>query len=59
MARHILYCWTCNEYTISESCPTCSSPAVTVRPPKYSPDDRYAEMRRKLKEEEYRKRGLL
>ncbi|MFO7711290.1 MAG: nucleolar RNA-binding Nop10p family protein [Candidatus Woesearchaeota archaeon] len=59
MARHILFCAVCKEYTICETCPECKNKAYHVRPPKYSPDDRYAEMRRKLKEEEYKSRGLL
>ncbi len=38
------------EYTISETCPWTGEKAFECRPPKYSPDDRYAEYRRRYKE---------
>ena len=47
---HILKCKNCKAYTLHETCPKCKGEAVIVRPPKYSPDDPYAEYRRKAKE---------
>ena len=59
MAKHILVCPACKEYTMQEKCQKCGTDSVQVRPAKYSPDDKYAELRRKMKEEEYKERGLL
>lgn len=37
------------DYTLKERC-KCGGVAVIVRPPKYSPEDKYGEYRRKAKE---------
>jgi len=55
---HILKCQECGSYNLSPSC-RCSGTAVTPRPPKFSLEDKYSSYRRKAKEEDYRKRGLL
>ncbi len=57
--RHILKCVSCNEYTMSESCPKCGGKAVTVKPAKFSPEDRFADYRRKSKRERLEKKGWL
>lgn len=56
--RHILKCGKCGSYTMSEKC-GCGSKAVTTKPPKYSPDDRFKEYRRKAKREILEGEGLL
>lgn len=48
--RRILKCPGCGLYTLNKEC-KCGGVALTVRPPKYSVDDRYAEYRRRAKEE--------
>jgi rRNA maturation protein Nop10 len=44
---------------MSEACPKCKEKSVSPRPPKYSPDDKYAEMKRKAKDGEYKGRNLV
>ena len=56
--RHILKCAKCGKFTMNELC-SCGAAAATVRPPKYSPQDKYADYRRKAKEAESRGKGLL
>lgn len=56
--RPLLRCTKCRHYTINETC-SCGGKAVNVKPPKYSPEDKYGEYRRKVKREELEKRGLL
>ena len=46
--KHILKCKECNKYTLKEKC-ECTGKAITIRPPKYSPEDKYGEYRRKAK----------
>ncbi len=47
--KHILKCKTCGKYTMQEKC-GCGGIAVTVIPAKFSPEDKYAHLRRKAKE---------
>jgi len=56
--RHILKCQECGKYTISEEC-SCGGKTVENKPPKYSPEYKYAEYRRKEKEQERKEKGLL
>ncbi|MFW9799458.1 MAG: RNA-protein complex protein Nop10 [Candidatus Thorarchaeota archaeon] len=43
-------CKACGHYTLEDrSCPKCGESVVTPHPPKYSPQDRYGEYRRKAK----------
>ena len=58
MARHIFKCEKCGSYIMDERC-KCGCKAVTARPAKYSPDDKYADLRRDAKREEAEKRGLI
>ncbi|MBW2973055.1 hypothetical protein KY346_01530 [Candidatus Woesearchaeota archaeon] len=46
--KHILKCNKCEAYTMKESC-KCGGKATTIVPAKYSPQDKYAEYRRKAK----------
>jgi rRNA maturation protein Nop10 len=56
--RHILKCTGCGNYTMKEDC-RCGSKAFSPKPMKYSPMDKFADYRRKAKEDEYKKRGLI
>ncbi|MFH1399510.1 MAG: nucleolar RNA-binding Nop10p family protein [Candidatus Woesearchaeota archaeon] len=56
--KHILKCQLCSEYTMHEKC-ECGGVAVTVKPPKYSPEDKYARLRREAKSKEWIEKGLL
>jgi len=56
--KHIFKCTKCNEYTLSEEC-KCGGKAVSVKPPKYSPDDKYGSYRREAKKDQFKKEGLL
>lgn len=56
--RHILKCTECRSFTLNEEC-KCGGKAVTTKPPKYSPEDKYASYRRKAKKEALEKEGLL
>ncbi len=49
------YCPNCGRYTLEEVCPVCGGKTVLAHPPKYSPEDKYGEYRRKAK---LRMRGL-
>jgi H/ACA ribonucleoprotein complex subunit 3 len=42
-------CVACHAYTLQEACPHCGGKTQTPRPPRYSPEDRYGEYRRRLK----------
>ncbi len=56
--RHIFKCGECSAYTLKEEC-KCGGKAVTTKPPKYSPEDKYASYRRKAKKDLLEKEGLL
>ena len=58
MAEHIHKCISCAHYTFEETCSACGSATIMPRPPKYSPDDKYAAMKREIKKEELKKKGL-
>jgi len=51
--RHIMKCPKCEKYTLKEECCTQT---VTVIPPKYSAEDKYAKYRRQYKEEQKEKK---
>ncbi|MFB2622909.1 MULTISPECIES: RNA-protein complex protein Nop10 [unclassified Methanothermobacter] len=44
-------CRSCMEYTLRDVCPRCGGSTGVVYPPKFSPEDRYGEYRRRLKRE--------
>jgi H/ACA ribonucleoprotein complex subunit 3 len=56
--KHILKCQKCGKYVMKESC-ECGGKALSPIPPKYSPEDKYGEYRRKVKSEDLTKKGLL
>ena len=47
---HILKCPNCKSYGLKEKC-SCGATRAKPKPPKYSPEDKYGEYRRKFKEE--------
>ena len=59
MVQSILKCKSCNNYTLKEVCPKCGGEAITCRPAKYSPEDKYASYRRQAKKEQLQKEGLI
>lgn len=56
--NHILVCQKCAKFTMNACC-SCGGTAITTRPAKYSPQDKYANYRRKVKEAELHNQGLL
>ncbi len=56
--KHIHICSGCRKYTMENVCTHCGSAAVPARPPKFSPDDKYAGLRREVKKKELEKKGL-
>lgn len=58
MSRHILYCTNCCIYTMQAVC-SCGEKTAERKPPKYSPEDKYAQYRREAKAEERKKQGLI
>jgi len=58
MMKHILKCTSCGSYTLKEQC-SCGAAAVSPKPAKYSPEDKYASYRRQAKHGDLEKKGLL
>ncbi len=54
----INYCQAGGKHTMNESC-GCTLKTSPVAPMRYSPEDKYGQYRRKAKEEERKKQGLL
>jgi len=48
--QKIKKCLSCEEYTLQESCRKCGERTVNPKPPRYSPEDRFGEYRRRQKE---------
>ncbi len=59
MSKHILRCIKCNQYSLDKKCPKCGATCNEVKPPKFSPDDKYEDLRRKAKKEDLKNKGLL
>ena len=57
--EHIRKCSSCGKYTMEKNCSQCSAETALAKPPKFSPDDKYASMRREIKREELMKKGWL
>jgi len=57
VTTRMLRCTACRTYTMKPRCPQCSHRAATPTPPKYSPEDRYGEYRRRLRELVQREQG--
>lgn len=58
MAEHIYKCGFCAKYTLNTVC-SCGQKTEFPRPPKFSLQDRYAGMRRKVKKKEWEESGKL
>jgi len=56
--RRIRKCGACGQYTLKEEC-ACGEKTFLPKPPKYSPEDKFARFRREAKEEQRKKEGLL
>ncbi|OIO61516.1 ribosome biogenesis protein [Candidatus Woesearchaeota archaeon CG_4_10_14_0_2_um_filter_33_10] len=56
--KHILKCISCGNYTLKEKC-KCGCKAVTPKPAKYTPEDKYGNYRREAKKDNLIKKGLL
>ncbi|RLE39624.1 ribosome biogenesis protein [Candidatus Woesearchaeota archaeon] len=56
--RHILKCSKCGGYTLNKKC-RCGGIAATIKPPKYSVEDKYAKYRREIKRKEREEAGIL
>ena len=54
--KHIMKCPECEKFTMKEECCTRT---ITTRPPKYSPDDKYKDIKREAKKDIIKKRGLI
>lgn len=50
MSKRILYCKSCDIFTLKGKCPKCGRIAVTTQPAKFSPEDKYGKYRRMAKE---------
>lgn len=57
--KHIMKCPNCGRYTMKAVCDNCGEKTVTPVPPKYSPDDKFGEYRRRAKRQMFEKEGLL
>jgi H/ACA ribonucleoprotein complex subunit 3 len=55
--HEIKNCKSCGKYTLNEEC--CATKTSPVIPMRYSPEDKYGQYRRKAKEEERKKQGLV
>jgi len=51
MAKHILFCKSCNKYTLKEKCPECQGTALSTKPAKYSPEDKWGKYRLRQKKD--------
>lgn len=51
MTNQIRKCPVCGSYGLSAACP-CGAERLSPKPPKYSPEDRYAKYRRQYKAEQ-------
>jgi len=47
----ILKCATCKLYTLKQKCPKCKKETISIKPAKFSPEDKYGYWRRKAKNE--------
>ena len=59
MKSELRKCVKCGRYTLRDTCPSCSSETHCPVPPKYSPEDRMGDYRRKTILEEYGENGKL
>jgi len=52
MTKEIRRCVNCNTYTLTEHCPKCNNKAVSPKPAKFSPEDKFGKYRRRYKQEQ-------
>ena len=50
MSKEILYCNKCKKFTMKESC--CDEKTISLKPAKYSPEDKWGHWRRIHKKEQ-------
>ena len=55
--KELRFCTSCATYTLKEKC--CTVNTSSVKPPKYSPDDKYGKYRRTVLKKELKNKGLL
>ena len=51
MNKEILYCSNCQKYTLKKICSVCNKEALSPKPAKFSPLDKYGKYRRIYKKE--------
>ncbi|HOE52474.1 MAG TPA: RNA-protein complex protein Nop10 [Methanomassiliicoccales archaeon] len=51
MKTTLRLCEGCAEYTLKDTCPRCGAKTSLPIPPRYSPEDRYGEYRRRARQE--------
>lgn len=56
--KPLLRCTKCNKYTLNKTC-SCGGEALSMKPPKYSPEDKYGKYRREVKKKDLEEKGLL
>lgn len=44
---------------MKELCPKCNSPTAVPKPPRFSPEDKYGDYRRKARKKDLEDKGLL
>ncbi len=49
-------CKKCKKYTMEETCPICNEKTIWAIPPKFSLDDKYESIRRKIRAEERKRK---
>ena len=51
MKVEILYCKVCDFFTLKKVCQKCGGFAVSTKPARFSPEDKYGKYRRLVKQE--------
>ena len=49
MKLRLRKCPKCGRYTLKEKCPVCGTETVSAHPPRFSPEDKWGEYRRRAK----------
>jgi len=57
--KEIRKCQNCKIYTFKDKCPICNKKAVRVIPPKFSPEDKWGDYRRRIKRKILEEKGWL
>lgn len=55
--REIRQCPKCDGFTLKEEC--CGEKTESIVPPRYSPEEKHADLKRKVKEPKRKAEGLL